>query len=198
MTSAADSPATDATFRWIFGYGSLVFRPAFPFEYRVLGRMEGWTRRFWQGSTDHRGVPGAPGRVATLVETPGGHVHGMAYAIAERDRRSILAKLDHREKGGYSRAFRPVHLHGATVQALVYWADETNPEYLGEAPLLDMAAQIAGSRGPSGANAEYVLRLDAALQSFGIADPDLAALARAVREAGLRLASGLWARDRIG
>ena len=97
---------------WVFGYGSLVYRPGFEFEEQSLGRLDGWERRFWQGSTDHRGVPGAPGRVATLTEVPGGHVHGVAYRLAAAHREDILATLDHREKGGYARAIVPVHPPG--------------------------------------------------------------------------------------
>lgn len=176
-----DSPS-DADLRWVFGYGSLVYRPAFPFEERALARLDGWERRFWQGSVDHRGVPGAPGRVATLIPSPNGHVYGMAYRITPAERDDILAGLDHREKGGYARAILPVALGERSVRALVYWADERNPQFLGPAPLAEMAAQIVASRGPSGPNTEYVLRLQSTLAEHGIRDPDLDGLALAVRD----------------
>ena len=88
---------------WVFGYGSLIWRPAIAFRERRVARIRGWTRRFWQGSHDHRGLPDAPGRVVTLVPEPGAWCEGVAYCIAADLAAATFEGLDHREKNGYQR-----------------------------------------------------------------------------------------------
>jgi cation transport regulator ChaC len=165
---------------WIFGYGSLLFRPDFPHDERVLARLSGYERRFWQGSTDHRGVPEAPGRVVTLVAREGAVCSGVAFHVARQDEEAVLVQLDHRERGGYVRREVTLMLaDGSPVagKAIAYVADERNPNWLGDAPLSAIADQIRGARGPSGPNVEYVLGLAAVLAASGIHDPHVAELA---------------------
>ena len=176
-----EARTADAGGTWIFGYGSLVWRPAFRHDASRPAWVRGWRRRFWQGSTDHRGVPGAPGRVVTLVRAP--HepslaCWGVAYRVRHDDLENVLARLDHREKGGYERIEVELHLQPAPaapdaraaksdrVYGLMYVAGESNPNYLGPAPLATIARQVMASRGPSGPNPEYVSRLAAALHAI--------------------------------
>ncbi|XYI03248.1 gamma-glutamylcyclotransferase [Sorangium sp. So ce1128] len=173
---------------WIFGYGSLIWRPAFRFEQVAPGYITGWARRFWQGSTDHRGVPGAPGRVVTLIPEPGARCWGMAYRVADAELDGVLRALDHREKGGYARHDVPFHVAGEAAQAegaartaIVYMATPDNPDYLGAASLAAIAAQVLASHGPSGSNVEYVLRLAEALAAMNADDEHVSELARLVR-----------------
>ncbi|MCA9664058.1 MAG: gamma-glutamylcyclotransferase [Myxococcales bacterium] len=166
---------------WVFGYGSLVWRPAFPFAERVGGAIEGFVRRFYQGSPDHRGVPAAPGRVVTLLEQPGARTWGMAYRLEAASAHEVLARLDVREVAGYERRELDVTLaDGRTVSALCYIATPQNPSYLGPAPLAEMVAHVRRSRGPSGDNVEYVRRLADALRELGAQDEHVFELAAAL------------------
>jgi cation transport regulator ChaC len=170
---------------WIFGYGSLIWRPDFPHRERRAGWVRGWARRFWQGSVDHRGVPEAPGRVATLVPEPGAVCWGMGFRVASEQREAALGALDHRESGGFERLQLPLAFAGSGepgVRALVYVAAPGNPNYLGPAPLPAIAQQVRRARGPSGSNAEYVLRLAGALRRLGVPDPELESLAALVAD----------------
>src|SRR5688572_23633515 len=85
-----------------------MFRPAFDFAAREPAFIEGYTRRFWQGSTDHRGVPGAPGRVATLSPAASARCYGIAFGVAPANAPAVLDGLDFRERGGYSRLELPL------------------------------------------------------------------------------------------
>lgn len=162
---------------WVFGYGSLIYKADFDYFERQPAKIWGWARRFWQGSHDHRGTPEHPGRVVTLVESEEECV-GMAYRVAPH----TFDHLDVREKNGYLRFETPLcFADGTEDEALVYIATPGNAAWLGEAPVEELAAHIAGSHGPSGANRDYLLDLDAALRELGAADAHVSAIAEALR-----------------
>lgn len=175
---------------WVFGYGSLVWRPAFAFAERRTAWIGGFARRFWQGSTDHRGVPGAPGRVVTLLPDAQARCFGVAYRVPEADVAAVLAGLDHRERGGYDRHALDLHFaDGSDTQGLVYIATPANPNYLGPASLEVIAAQVAQACGPSGTNAEYVFELARSLREMRADDDHVFALDALVRRHPVELRS---------
>ena len=126
---------------WLFGYGSLIYKADFPYLQRRPASITGWTRRFWQGSHDHRGTPEAPGRVVTLIEEAGAVCHGMAYLITPE----VFAHLDHREKNGYLRL--PITIafeDNDAVDGLVYIATPDNTAFLGAASEQEARARCYG------------------------------------------------------
>ncbi len=168
---------------WIFGYGSLIWRVDFPYLESQEAYITGWTRRFWQGSTDHRGVPGSPGRVVTLTEKNNSTCWGKAYRLHPENSSEILADLDHREKGGYDRLAIPLHFRdGRQALCITYHAVKDNPNYLGSIDTLSIARQILRSSGPSGHNVEYILNLETALADMSIRDAHVSEIADQIRE----------------
>jgi cation transport regulator ChaC len=171
---------------WIFGYGSLIFRPDFAHRASRPAWLWGFRRQLWQGSPDHRGTPDAPGRVATLVAAPAGRVLGLAFELDEGQLATALPRLDHREQAGYERLtvrLRPID--GGCLDALVYLATPGNPSWLGPADVGAIARHVASARGPSGENRAYVVELAAALVRLGLtaeSDEEVLAVARALHE----------------
>lgn len=171
---------------WLFAYGSLIWRPKFEFEHRVRCYVDGYARRFWQASADHRGTPDAPGRVVTLVPAVDARCWGVAYRIGAAEAPSVIAQLDEREKGGYSRISLTCQTKDRTAQgtleATTYVAVPTNPLYVGSEPLAQTAQIIRTASGPSGHNAEYALRLAEALLELEAIDDHVFAIANLVSD----------------
>jgi cation transport regulator ChaC len=172
------------SFVWIFGYGSLIWRPAMAYASRRAARIDGWARRFWQASTDHRGTLEAPGRVLTLIEAAD-TVWGAAYAIDRAGWPAIEAALEVREQQGYARSTVELGLAAGeragevveTVTGLLYRATPANPYFIGPETREATAEIVRRSHGPSGSNLDYVLELERALAALGAADPEVTALA---------------------
>ncbi len=168
---------------WLFGYGSLIWRPDIEFIERRPARLHGWVRRFWQGSHDHRGVPDNPGRVVTLVAETG-HCDGLAYLVDKAITEATFDALDYREKNGYERFEAEIQFRNhATATGLVYIAPLDNHAFLGPAPLDEMVQQIRSCQGPSGRNDDYLFELAAALRLLDAEDDHVFELEAAVKAA---------------
>jgi cation transport protein ChaC len=162
---------------WVFGYGSLIYKVDFPYLERRPANITGWSRRFWQGSHDHRGTPTAPGRVVTIIADAGAVCHGMAYLITP----SVFEHLDYREKNGYLRVavdigFEDADENRSAAEGVVYVAREDNEAFLGAASEEEIARHIAGAAGPSGPNRDYLTQLAIALRELGKHDDHVFAI----------------------
>lgn len=169
---------------WIFGYGSIIWKPDFPFVERAPGWIAGWSRHLWQGSPDHRGVPDAPGRVVTLVESAGARCLGVVFRVRGGEIDGVMRGLDARESGGFVKQQAAFHFSEeprAPVSCIVYVAPPDNPNFLGEASLEEIAGQVRAARGRSGSNLEYVLRLSDSLLELGAEDEEVLRVAGRLR-----------------
>jgi glutathione-specific gamma-glutamylcyclotransferase len=167
------APGAGATARWVFGYGSLMWRPGFRHVEAAHGRLEGLARGFCIYSVHHRGTPERPGLVLGLCEGAG--VRGVAYRVAEEDWAAVYAYLLDREQPTetYVEAVAPVTLDGGeTVRALVFLSDPAHPQWAGRLSVGRQAELIAGARGLSGRNIDYLRDLVQHLRGAG--EPDAA------------------------
>ncbi|GGA35259.1 gamma-glutamylcyclotransferase [Pelagibacterium lentulum] len=156
---------------WVFGYGSLIWRPGFAFEMAERALLRGAHRRLCILSHRHRGTPERPGLVFGLER--GGSCLGMAFKVRPDHWRDVREYLREREQvtGVYKEALRNVRLaSGATVQALVFLADQSHSQYAGRLSLDQQLELVAGARGESGDNRDYVINTAAHLAQIGIID----------------------------
>jgi glutathione-specific gamma-glutamylcyclotransferase len=165
---------------WVFGYGSLMWRPGFPFVASTPGLLKGAHRALCVISVFHRGTKEQPGLVLGLDR--GGACRGTAYLVAPGAEETTVAYLREREQvtDVYVEAHRPVRLldgSARTVKALTYLVDRNHEQYAGMLSLDDQFRMVSGGKGQSGENAEYVLNTVRHLEEAGVHDALLAALA---------------------
>ncbi len=163
---------------WVFGYGSLIWRPGFAFEDSAAARLSGYHRALCVFSHVHRGTPEQPGLVLGLDR--GGTCRGLAFRVAAAQAAATIAYLRAREQATmvYLERYLPVTLEdGRRVTALVYIADRKHLQYAGRLPPAELLKLVSNGRGSSGDNPDYVLRTHEHLRKMGIFDPVLAELA---------------------
>jgi cation transport protein ChaC len=157
--------------RWVFGYGSLMWRPGFPFEERQGAILYGRRRAFCIYSVHHRGTYERPGLVLGLA--PGGSVRGAAYRVAEENWAEVYAYLREREQPTetYVEASAEVRLgDGRRTRTLIFLSDVAHPQWAGVLSLERQAELIAGAEGLSGPNIDYLRDLVQHLEAEGIRD----------------------------
>jgi cation transport protein ChaC len=161
---------------WVFGYGSLMWRPGFAFEEARRARLIGYRRCFCIYSVHHRGTPKRPGMVLGLDR--GGACSGIVYRVSAANAAETIAYLRSREQvnGVYREAHLPVEItegENREVTALAYIVERAHPSYAGRLPLTMQARLIRGARGISGVNVDYLISTLRHLAELGIRERDL-------------------------
>ena len=170
---------------WVFGYGSLIWRPGFDFIERVPARLVGEHRALCVYSFDHRGTPEKPGLVLGLDR--GGACRGIAFRVAATRRDDVIDYLRGREQTTH--VYREVMLSvwldnepRQRISALTYVVDRGHVQYAGRLPLADQLRIVQQGHGRSGNNRDYVLSTVRAIEAQGFRDGPLHQLALMLHE----------------
>ncbi|WP_119941564.1 gamma-glutamylcyclotransferase [Neorhizobium sp. NCHU2750] len=169
---------------WVFGYGSLMWNPGFPYVERQAARVHGFRRSLCIWSTAHRGTEENPGLVMGLDR--GGSCRGVAFRVAAEERDDALDYLRKREliTNVYLERILPIGLpDGRRVKAVAYVVDRNHVQYAGSLDVEEAAKIVLRSHGQSGPNDAYVINTVAHLKKMGIRDLWLEAVADAVSKA---------------
>ena len=168
---------------WVFGYGSLMWRPGFAFLDRRGAVLHGRRRAFCIYSVHHRGTYERPGLVLGLIA--GGSVRGTAYRVAAEAWPEVHAYLLEREQPTETYVERRVQVRladGAQVSALTFLSDRAHRQWAGALSLDAQARLIAGASGLSGRNIDYLRDLVGHLAAEGVQDRGMAALLARVEQ----------------
>lgn len=166
---------------WVFGYGSLMWKPEFPFLERHAAHVHGFHRAFCVYSHVYRGTRARPGLVLALDS--GGSCRGVAYRVAASSAGAVVERLVRREM--VTRVYRPRWVStrladGRLVRAHTYTAAHDHEQYAGKLAPADAARVIRGGVGRSGHNVDYLKATVDHLAELGIADRALLRIARLV------------------
>jgi glutathione-specific gamma-glutamylcyclotransferase len=156
---------------WVFGYGSLMWRPGFPFEERQIARAFGYRRSLCIRSWVHRGTRERPGLVLGLDR--GGSCKGVAFRVPEAARAEVTAYLRERElvTNVYLERYVPIRLaDGRLVTSVIYVADPWHEQFERPSSPDAAAAIVAAATGVSGDNLDYVRNTVSHMRELGIRD----------------------------
>lgn len=179
-TLAARPPGVNDV--WVFGYGSLMWNPAFHHVDRLRGRIYGYHRAFCLKTFIGRGSPDKPGLVLGLDY--GGSCQGIAFRVDPGNLEEELDVVWSREMvaDGYCPTWVTMHTERGPVPAITFVMNRTYERYVKGLPQETIARMIAEAEGRIGRCAEYLENTVQSLDELGIADGPMHRLLVQVRE----------------
>jgi cation transport protein ChaC len=174
---AAHDPAEDL---YVFGYGSLIWNPAFHYVDRQPALVRGLHRRFCLKLFTGRGTPENPGLMLALDH--GGACKGVVFRIAAASVREELGLLWWREMygGAYNASWVNAATPAGKVRAVTFVINRRHPRYTPELSVEQTAALIATGCGDLGSCLEYLENTVKHLAALGLRDAGLERIAAAL------------------
>ncbi|MGA0596372.1 gamma-glutamylcyclotransferase [Enterovirga sp. CN4-39] len=158
---------------WVFGYGSLMWNPAFHFEERRLGIVRGWHRRFCLWLSRGRGSPDCPGLMLALDR--GGVCRGVAFRVPAAQARDELLLVWRREmlSGAYLARWVTVATDEGAVPAVTFVVNQAHQRYSGKLGEAETADRILTASGELGSCLDYFERTVRILRTLKVRDAAL-------------------------
>ncbi len=168
---------------WIFGYGSLIWNPAFNYKEKCCALLRGWRRRFCLKLYMGRGTPETPGLMLALDR--GGACRGVAFRIDADKAREELGLLWQREMygGAYNARWVTLVAGEQRMRAVTFVINPLHPRYMKEVSTEEAAALIMSGRGDLGTCREYFDNTMTHLRELGVKDAALARIAASLPSA---------------
>ncbi|MDP3618199.1 MAG: gamma-glutamylcyclotransferase [Ramlibacter sp.] len=165
---------------WIFGYGSLIWKPEFEFVERRPARVHGWHRALRMWSRINRGTPERPGLVFGMLS--GGCCQGMVFRIPNDRGREVLAQLWAREMtlAVYDPKWLTCHTGNGPVQALAFTLSRKSPSHTGVLTPDEYRRIFTEASGIYGTTHEYAHRTLEELRRHNIQDKGLERLLKLI------------------
>ncbi|RTZ39183.1 gamma-glutamylcyclotransferase [Candidimonas sp. SYP-B2681] len=166
---------------WVYGYGSLIWRPEFDFAEQRPALLHGYHRALCLWSRVNRGTPDQPGLVFGL--DIGGSCRGMAYRISASDVPTTMEALWRREmpSGAYIPRWLTCRTQHGVISALAFTMNRNTDAYVRDLPTEQLISIVCNAHGTYGPCIEYVLETAQALTESNIQDKRLQALVRELR-----------------
>ena len=185
---------------YVFGYGSLIWRPGFPHLWSRPALAFGWRRDLCLISTHYRGTPNRPGLVCGLDN--GGSCLGFVFAVPNESRERVIRYLWKREM--ITDAYHPIFARcdlleqkksakqkcakprrsGKSVRALTFVVRHDHPQYGGNLSDRQRLKMLRQGRGSGGTSREYLERTCASLEKAGVSCPRLCGWLERLNRAG--------------
>lgn len=178
---SAMSPWKRGTPLWIFGYGSLMWNPSFPFDAKHVALVRGYHRAFRVWSRLNRGTPENPGLVLTLER--GGSCRGLIYRMPAERVEDEMEAIWKREMtfGSYVPKWLNCMVGKDAFRALAFTVNRQCSGYSGAIPMEIMVECLASARGRYGPAHDYLFKTIETLALHGIRDVRVEQLASLVR-----------------